>query len=239
MHLYAQDKEDTRLFRAYVWPFVLFIACTMLLQVLEYAMKWDHPTAPWWQRAPEMWIYPLQVVLCGAYLWWRRRDIEWDWATKPCLLGALAGIVGIGFWLVPYFAGWIDASEGFDPGRIFGVGSSAYYTEYALRFARACIIVPMVEEFCWRGFLMRYAVDDAAPQKVPLGTHSWKAYLFSTLGFMIIHAPHDYAGAIIFGSIAYALTVYTRRLMPVVVMHAVANLIMAICALTCALPGLL
>lgn len=185
-----------------------------------------------------MLVYPLQTLVCGCYLWYSRKGVIWDWSLSSFFWGALAGIIGISFWLVPYLLGWIDASEGFDPARIFGEGSALYYLQYALRFLRAVVVVAMVEEFFWRGYLMRWCVDADAPEEVPFGTHSWKGYALTTIAFILIHLPQDYAGAFIFGSIAYGLTVFTKKLSAVVLMHAVANLIMGIVAISCNLPGL-
>ncbi|MBR5186217.1 MAG: CAAX prenyl protease-related protein, partial [Akkermansia sp.] len=204
----------------------------------EASWAWDHPSVAWYRRAPEMWIYPLQIVACGAYLWHVRRDVEWDWKLKPCLLGILAGVVGIGFWLVPYVTGWIPAEDGFDPVAVFGDNHVAIWVEYVFRFARAVIIVALVEELFWRGYLMRWCVNRDFPQTVPLGQGSWLAYIVVTVAFMLVHRPVDYAGAFVYGSLAYALVVYTKRLTPVVVMHAVANLIMGICAIKLNLPHL-
>lgn len=234
----ARQLEEGELFRTYVVPFLLFLGCSLLLFAVEGAWKWDHTDAPWYRRAPEMWLYPLQVLICGAYLWHIRRRVEWKSTPAACCLGAVAGVVGIAFWLVPYVTGWIPAAPGFEPERIFGEGSAAVWVEYAFRFARAAIIVPMVEEFFWRGYLMRWCVDRDFPQSVPLGKGSWLSYLVVTAAFMFAHNVADYAGAFIYGSIAYWLVVRTRSLLPVVIMHAVANLIMGVCAVALNLPHL-
>ncbi len=228
---------DEGLYRSYAVPFIIFMLLLLLFPASD-AFAWDHPEAPWWQRAPEMIIYPLQTLICGGYLWWSRRAVEWDWEWRSCLIGALVAVPAIGVWLLPYLAGWIDASEGFDPERIFGEGTGVAYLQYALRFVRAVVIVALVEEFFWRGFLMRWAVNRDEPQSVPLGTASWLAYLIPTVGFILIHQPQDYAGAFVFGTVAYLLTIKTKRLMPAVIYHAVANLIMGICAIGCDIPGL-
>ncbi len=233
----AAAAGDTPLYRSYAYPFALFLLFNLLLALVAGA-QWDHPSAPWWQREPKMWLYPLQTLACAAYLWHVRRGIAWDWALKPCLLGAACGAVGIALWLVPYVAGWVPAEGGFCPEAVFGGNAAAVGVEYAFRFARAALVVPLVEELFWRGFLMRWCADRVSPQKVAVGTPSWLAYGLTTAGFMLIHLPQDYAGAFLFGSIAYGLTVATRRLMPAVTMHAVANLIMGICAVCLDLPHL-
>ncbi len=230
-------ENDAQLYRSCVYPFVLFLGFNLLLWVVQ-GMQWDHPAAPWWQRSPEMWLYPVQTLAVAAYLWWTRRGVVWDWSLRPCLLGAVCGVAGIALWLVPYFARWVPEEGGFDPVEVFGADSTAVWVEYAFRFARAALVVPLVEEFFWRGFLMRWCVDRDFPQRVPIGTPGWIPYLVTTLLFMLVHHPQDYAGALVYGTIAYWLVVKTRRLMPVVVMHAVANLIMGVCAIACDLPHL-
>lgn len=233
-----QPQSDAALYRTYVYPFVLFLAFNLLLAMVEGAIEWDHPDADWWRRAPEMWLYPLQTLVCAGYLWYVRRGIRWDGNLRTCLLGVLFGLVGIGAWLVPYVAGWVPAEGGFQPERIFGEGSVAVPVEYALRFARAVIVVPLVEELFWRGFLQRWCINRDFPQDVPIGSHSWFACLVTTGGFMLIHVTADYPGALIYGLLTYFLVVRTRRLMPAVIMHAVANLVMGICAIGCNLPHL-
>lgn len=231
--------SDSPLYRTCVYPLAIFMAFSILLGVGGSCIEWDHPEAAWWRRAPEMLLYPIQTVVCGWWLWHVRREIEWDWNLRTSTLGAVLGVVGIGLWLVPYFAGWIpNEGNGFEPERIFGAGSAATYAEYAMRFARAVVVVPLAEELFWRGFLMRWCCNRDFPQTVAVGTHSWLAYAVTTAAFMLIHAPADYAGAFCYGSLAYLLVVKTKRLTPAIVMHAVANAIMGTCAVTCNLPQL-
>lgn len=230
---------DTTLYRTSVYPLAIFMGFSILLAVGGESLEWDHPSAAWWQRAPELVLYPVQTLVCGWWLWHVRREIKWDWNRNACLLGALFGVIGIGLWLVPYFAGWIpNEGGGFEPERVLGAGTAATYAEYAMRFARAAVVVPLAEELFWRGFLMRWCVNRDFPQTVPLGTHSWPAYIVTTGAFMLIHAPVDYAGAFFYGTLTYLLVVKTKRITPAFVMHAVANAIMGICAIQCDMPQL-
>ena len=230
---------DTILYRTCVYPLAIIMGFTLLLAFGGEAMEWDHPEAAWWQRAPEMWLYPLQTLVCGWWLWHVRADIQWDWALRPCLAAILLGLVGIGLWTIPYFTGWIpDEGNGFMPEKIFGEGTTLTLAEYTMRFARAAIVVPFVEELFWRGFLMRWCINRDFPQAVAIGTHSWLAYGVTTAAFMLIHAPSDWAGAFIYGSLTYLLVVKTKRITPAIVMHATANAVMGICAIYFNLPHL-
>lgn len=232
-------QTDRRLYRTCVYPLAMFMGFNLVLAFGGEAIKWDHPAAAWWQRAPEMLLYPLQTIVCGWWLWHVRKEIRWDWATTPCMLGALMGLIGIGVWLAPYFAGWIpDEGNGFMPEKVFGEGSALTIAEYALRFVRAAIVVAFAEELFWRGFLMRWCIDRDFPQNVPIGTHSHMAYIITTIGFMLIHSPADWAGAFIYGTLTYLLVVKTKRLTPAIVMHGTANAVMGICAICFNLPHL-
>lgn len=234
----ASGEGDTSLYRSSVYPFALFLAFNLLLWVLQSTLQWDHPDAPWWQRAPEMLVYPLQTLACAAYLWHIRTRIPWTCTWRGCGAGALFGLAGIALWLLPYYAGWVPDKGGFDPAAVFGASSAPVYVEYAFRFARAAVVVPFVEELFWRGFLMRWCINPDFPQEVPFGTHRWRAYILVTFAFMLVHTPADYAGALLYGTLAYILTVRIKQLMPVVTMHAVANATMGICALVSDLPQL-
>lgn len=230
-------RDERILFRTYVGPFLVFLAFSLLGFAAE-GWKWKHPSAPWYQQAPELVIYPLQVVVCAGYIWWIRRDAEWRASVGSCLVGAAVGVVGIAAWLVPYLFGWIPNEGGFEPQRVFGDSEWAIALAYFFRFARAVLIVPIVEEFFWRGYLMRWCIDRDFPQNVPLGQGSLLSYVVVTLAFMMAHNPVDYAGAFVYGTLAYILVIKTRHLLPVVIMHAVANLIMGVCAVVLDLPQL-
>lgn len=230
---------DNRLYRTSVYPLAIFMGFSLLLGFGGEAIKWDHPNATWIERAPEMLIYPLQTLVCGWWLWHVRRELHLDWALKPCLLAIPFGLVGIALWMIPYFAGWIpNEGNGFMPEKVFGNDTALTIAQYAMRFARAAVIVPFVEELFWRGFLMRWCINRDFPQAVSIGTHSWVAYGVTTLAFMLIHAPADWPGAFVYGSLTYFLVIKTKRITPAIVMHAVANGVMGICAVSCNLPHL-
>lgn len=234
----GSSADDSRLFRVCVVPFVVFLGFNLLLAAVQGGWQWDHPAAPWWQRAPELWVYALQVLACGGYLFAWRRDITWRARPSHCLWGVAAGLLGIGLWLIPYLLGWVPREGGFEPELLFGSDSAATVAAYALRFARAVLIVPLAEELFWRGYLMRWCIDRDFPARVPLGRVSWFSYIVVTLGFILVHRSCDWAGAACYGSLAYVLVWRTRSLLPVILMHATANLVMGVAAIRLDLPQL-
>lgn len=249
----AQERLKTK---AYVLPFVVFMGFLLVLQFIVPFIEWNHVNAPWWRRAPEQWLYPLQALTCLALVIWWRKNIDWDWKLKPALIGIVFGIAGISLWLLPtmvadrlptgigdyfgnpsfewyrYFLGIDYRAEGFNPSDAFAESSAAWYAALGLRFLRAVVVVAFVEELFWRGYLMRFMVNDHHPFRVPFGTHSWKSYWVTTLAFMLVHAPVDYAGAFFYGSLTYLLAVTTKNLGATIVMHATANLALGYAAMS-------
>jgi len=125
------------------------------------------------------------------------------------------------------FFGLTAREGGFDPAQLVNADTSMYWVLVVLRFLRMVVVVAIVEEVFWRGFLMRYLLDkDGDYWQQPFGKFSFKTYSFITFLFMIAHSPSDYFGAFIYGSIAYWVAVRTKSLAACVLMHSVANLLL-------------
>lgn len=235
-------KDPSAWARAQVMPFALFMALLLLLQFTSPMWQWDHPASPWWRRWPEQWVYPLQCVVCMGYLVRHWRYYEFDWNLRWSVVGVIAGAIGIGVWLLPttlYDAwqlsgeteGWKkwfgiqSRTDGFDP-NVFQT-PLAYGFSLGMRFFRAVVVVALMEEIFWRGYLMRYLADrDGDYWKQPLGRHHIVSLFGSTLLFALAHAPVDYAGAMVYGLLTYGLCVWSKNLGACVIMHATANFLM-------------
>ncbi len=240
----SQTKDPELLTRAHVIPFAVFMAFMILLQFVGGFVEWKHPDAPWWRQDPAHFVYPLQTLVAAGFLFHYRRVYQFDWSVKWSLVGIVLGAIGIGFWLLPtvlYDAwgmtgktegvlkllGFADRNEGFDPG-IFQ-NPAAYWASLILRFIRAAIIVALVEEIFWRGFLMRFVCDwEGDYWKQPFGRATWLSFALVTGLFMVAHAPSDYAGAFIYGSLTYLLCIWSKSLGACVIMHATANFLMGL-----------
>ena len=247
-------KDPVRLTRAHVVPFAVFMAFMLVLQLADAMIGWDHPQAPWWRRDPAHFIYPLQTLVTLGLVIHYWKHITFNWSLKWALVAVPFGVLGISLWLLPTMAyDWlgitgkttgilkhlgVDArADGFDPG-IFE-NPAAWWSAVVLRFLRAAVVVALVEEIFWRGFIMRYVCDwEGDYWKQPFGKASWKSYLIVTGLFMIAHAPVDYAGAFVYGSLTYLLCVWSKNLGACVIMHAVANFLMALYIMTTGKYGL-
>ncbi len=238
------DTDGTLLTRAHVVPFAVFMVFLMLLPLVSSLIQWDHPAAPWWKQDPAQWVYPIQTVVCLICIGWYWKRLEFNWSLKWSAIAVLFGAVGIGFWLLPThlhgvlgiegksegvlkWLGVMPREDGFDPG-IFE-NPAAYWASLTMRFIRAAIVVAFVEEIFWRGFAMRLALDwEGDYWKQPFGKGSWLSYGVVTALFMLAHAPVDWAGAFVYGSLTYVLCIWSRNLGACVVMHAVANFLMCL-----------
>lgn len=240
-----RNESEIRSFtRAHVLPFFVFMGFLLLLQFAGAWLTWRHPDAPWWRRAPEQWVYPLQTMVCGVLLFLHRRYYDFRWNTKGVLAGVLFGAFGIGIWLLPTtlhdhlgltkdpggwmgFLGVAARTKGFDPG-IFA-SPAAWWAAVILRFIRAVFVVALVEEIFWRGFLMRFLLDwEGDWWRQPFGRPAWRSYLIVTALFIAAHGALDRPSAFVYGSLTYLLCVKTKSLGACVVMHATANLLMGL-----------
>ncbi|MFT5883007.1 MAG: CAAX prenyl protease-like protein [Crocinitomicaceae bacterium] len=235
---------------AYVVPLAAFMVLSWLMQIAnESGLEWAHPNAPWWREWPEQWMYPLQTLVVGCLLcfFWKNYTFR---PLKGIALGVLVGVIGIALWILPSYlfdaygftdetvGGWeyfglASREDGFDPSVLIPeFGIAGYWGSAVFRFLRAVVIVALVEELFWRGFLMRFLIKpDGDYWKVPFGKPQLLSYFVTTGAFVLIHQPVDYLGALIFGSLMYWLAYKTKSLAACVVMHGVANLLMGIYAL--------
>jgi CAAX prenyl protease-like protein len=91
----------------------------------------------------------------------------------------------------------------------------------ALRFARAALLVPVLEELFWRGWLPRWMAN-AAWQRVPLGHYTRLAFVGTALLFAAEHGPYWDVG-LAAGVLYNAWMWRTKSLADLILAHAVTN----------------
>jgi CAAX protease family protein len=205
---------------AYVAPmavFVGFLALSSLLKRVDDAF---------WLRAPEYWIYPLQTLICAglvAYFWQEYR-------LKPLRgvgIGLAIGILVFVIWISPQaFLGFPARTTGFDP-DLFAGQTGLYWGTLVLRLLRIAVVVPFVEEIFWRGFLLRYLIDEEF-ERVPFGTFSALSFWAVALAFGFSHSSPDWPAAIVTGLLYNGVAYWTKSLSTCVLTHAVTNLLLGI-----------
>jgi uncharacterized protein len=193
----------------------------VFLTLLGLASMLRKPGAGFWLATPEYWIYPAQTLLCGALVLWFSRDYDLG-APRRVWVPAVIGLVVFAIWIAPQqFFGFGPRLSGFDP-EIVGVHSAGYWTTVLLRFLRLVVVVPLVEEIFWRGFLLRYFIDEKFTT-VAVGAFSWLSFTVVTLLFGFSHSREDWIAALICGALYNLVAYRTRSLSSCVVAHAVTN----------------
>lgn len=208
--------------KAYLGPFIAFM---VLLGLGEAVAHFGDGMASWWVAEPKYWVFPLQSVICGILLakGWRYYHFLW---RKGWGIGVLVGVIVFGIWVSPqWIFGFERRIEGFEPG-FFGNGA-AYGWNVAMRFVRLVIVVPLLEEVFWRGFLLRHLIHDPFDE-IPFGTFAWKSFLGVVAFFAAVHWGPDFGAAIITGIIYNGVAIYTRSLGACVLAHATTNLLLGI-----------
>jgi hypothetical protein len=156
-------------------------------------------------------------------------------------LAPLVGIVGVVLWvaicklqLETNLLGPLGLDRFVDLGRRPGFNPLAQladrpplaYGFLAIRFFGLVAVVPLIEEFFIRGFVMRFVID-ADWWKVPFGTLTTTAVLAGTLLPMLMHPAELFAAAVWFTLITW-LMFKTRNIWDCVIAHAVTNLLLGI-----------
>ena len=219
MHSVTSVSSRSKL-PAYVLPMGVFILLLALLSPLKAAGD------SFWLKSAEYWLFPLQTVICAALLIWYWRQYQVNGVRQVLFTLAIAVFVFL-LWISPQaFFGFGARTEGFDP-ETFAAQPFAYWSTVVLRFMRLVIVVPLVEEIFWRGFLLRYLINDKF-DTVPFGAFSWLSFGAVTAAFMFVHSSPDWPAAAVTGALYNFVAYRTKSLGSCVVAHAVTNLLLGI-----------
>jgi len=166
-------------------------------------------------------IFPLQTVVCATLLasFWREYHLA---PPRRAWFAAAIGLAVFALWISPQFIfRQPPRLVGFDPG-VFSGHPRLYWPELILRLLRLVVVVPLLEEIFWRGFLVRY-LDHEDFQATPFGVFSQRANLIVAVAFMLEHLWPDWAAALIAGFLYNMVACRTRSLSSCVLAHALTN----------------
>lgn len=216
----ADNKHARRKLAAFTLPMAVFLLLLVLNSVLRGM------GSGFWLVYPEHWIYPAQTIFCGALLLWFWREYEIRLAGRIAF-PLLIGVAVFGLWISPQaFLGFPPRPDAFNP-EIFLGQPAAYWTTIGFRFLRLAVVVPLVEEIFWRGFLLRYLVNEKF-HAVPVGAFSWLSFAIVTVGFGFAHARADWIAALVAGALYNCVAYRTRNLASCVLAHALTNLLLGL-----------
>ena len=205
---------------AYVLPMALFLALLSLNSALKsvggsFALS-----------SAEYWIYPLQTLLCGILLFFFRRQYAMTASARPGV-GLFVGLVVFLLWISPQaLFGFPSRFDGFNP-EYFTARPAFYWGTVSLRFLRLVVVVPLVEEIFWRGFLLRFLIDEDF-ERVPFGAFSWLSFVVVALAFGFSHNRPDWLAAVLAGMLYNWVAYRSRSLSTCVVTHALTNLLLGL-----------
>ena len=166
------------------------------------------------------------VVLTGVLAFFSRNVLSFR--PSRLVLSTVLGVVVYVLWVAPdilfphYREHWLFQNA------VIGKLDSAFSGDLgrdriavALRFFRAVILVPIIEELFWRGWLMRWLINPRF-ESVPPGTWSASSFWITALLFASEHGPYWDVGLI--AGIIYNWWMIRRKcLADCIVAHAVTN----------------
>jgi CAAX prenyl protease-like protein len=199
----------------YAAPFALFL----ILTTVEAQFVGIYP-----------WLYTVKIVLVSALLLALRPSLA---EARPQARGlGLAVALGIALlfawiWIdhgTPHFA-FLGGRVGYDPFR--EIGSATERAAFlGIRFFGLVIIVPIIEEMFYRGFLLRYVTDPDGWRRVPLGVFTPVALGLNALLFALSHP--EWLAALLFALAMCSLLARTKNLFACITAHAVTNLLLGL-----------
>ena len=181
-------------------------------------------------KMAKYWVFPLQTLVCGGLViaFWRHYEIR---LPKGWLFTVAVAVLVLVIWISPQeWLGFSRRTDGFDP-NVFPAGSAAYWGTLSLRFLRLVVVVPFLEEIFWRGFLLRYLINEDF-EKVPFGSFSWMSFGAVTLFFGLAHFGPDFAAALLTGALYNLVAICTRSLSSCILAHAITNLLLGVYIMT-------
>jgi membrane protease YdiL (CAAX protease family) len=235
------------LFQRHRWlPFVLPLVVYMLAGSLEPTPETEGGAAlglsiPYAQYPL---VYTLKIALTAAAIFFVMPGFR-AFPKGVTLLAILIGIVGVVLWvwlcqlkieeeyLLPALQAvhlqWLlpaGTRSAFDPLEQLADHPAWAWGFLAIRFIGLVVLVPIIEEFFYRGFLMRFVVQPCW-WNVPPGKVNAAAVVLATLVPMAMHPGELLAAAVWFSMITW-LYVRTRSIWDCVAAHAVTNLLLGI-----------
>jgi CAAX prenyl protease-like protein len=206
--------------RAYVLPLVLFLAGTQI--AATYPEQYG-------------WLYPCVMIPVGAVTFFLLRGRGLIGPHRDVLAGVICGLIGIGLWiglcrlqleqhLAVYLPSWLQPKRvAFDPYEAIAQ-PAVRWAFLGVRLAGLVVLVPIVEELFWRGFLLRWLIAaDWEHQK--LGQFSLPSFTIVTLLFTLAHP--EWLAAAVYCSLLNGLLYWKRDLWNCIIAHGVSNLVLA------------
>jgi uncharacterized protein len=180
-----------------------------------------------WLAPLGRWEPAVRVVFLTGVLWvFSRRVITF--ATRYTVASVAIGVLVFAIWIAPdllfpgYREHWLFQNG--LTGRLKSSINTPLLNDPVVLFfrsVRAVLLVPILEELFWRGWLMRWIINNEF-WRVPLGAYSHPAFWLTALLFASEHGPYWDVG-LITGVLYNWWMVRTKSLGDCILAHAVTN----------------
>jgi len=186
---------------------------------------------------PAAWKYAARTVAVGALLLWARPWECYGWMRPRNLpLAVVTGIAVLGVWVLPEHAwtdGWTAFRDIYLRYAVLPLGDLPELTQRspyapqtcgpaltAVRWFGSAVVIALVEEFFWRGFLYRWLIQSEFTE-VSVKERDWRAFLIMVALFGVEH--NRWFVGMLAGAAYGGLLLRTGDIWAVVVAHGVTN----------------
>lgn len=218
---------------AFVLPFVIFAIVTTI-EELEFLKPWY------------LLIYGIKIVAILSVVWWGRAWYP-AWSSKGLGTGLIFGLLGgvawivlctwnierdllpgllttVGEWInMPTLAEWIKPGSRGSYNPFDQLAPVAAWVFTIIRLIGMVIVVPIMEELFWRGFLNRFLIDERWRQ-VAWGRFTPLSFTIITVAFVAVHP--EWTAALVWMLGLNLVYWHTRNLWACVVAHAASNAVL-------------
>jgi uncharacterized protein len=203
---------------AYIAPFAIFMGGTIVESTGLAGLDYEP-------------LYTLKTLLVATSLWYFRKAYP-PFGTASLGLALFAGSIGCVLWIalaklqtaIPGIQALLDMIQqggraAYDP--FAGEGVTAPRIAFVVvRLIGLALVVPVMEEIFWRGFLARWLISEDF-WNVPQGKLTPVSFAIVTLAFTSVHP--EILAALAWGTMINILYQRTANLWACVAMHAVTN----------------
>ena len=191
--------------------------------------EWFPPDKTWYPTTYTIIIAGTAILMMLAFPGYFKTKFSVSW------WGVIVGVVGIVVWIglieidrrLIHLGDYLShGREAFNPLDELKGNPTWMWQFMAIRFTGLVLIVPFIEEFFVRGWLMRY-IDDPDWDQIPIGAAGQWAIL-GVVGYGVMsHIGEPLAAAAWFGMVTW-LYLKTKSIWDCVVAHAVTNLLLGL-----------
>jgi membrane protease YdiL (CAAX protease family) len=195
-------------------------------------------------------LYPAKSLLVAGVIVWFWKALP---SLKPAapLVSIAVGVLGVVLWVglegptyrldgwlaegwnravaLVGLTSWQMAADsvppaGRDPFALYPAAEA--WVLIAFRVAGIALVVPVMEELFWRGFLMRWLIREDF-EAVPLGTYAALSFWATTACFASVHGA-EWPQGLVVGVLYGAWFVRTKSLGSIMLAHGTTNLLLAL-----------